>query len=127
MDCFGRIAPRNDSENRLDLPSRPKFQTFQPGGDAQPGLALHAERLQRDRIVRAAYQHVAAEPDADRRAALGAGVIAREIAGAEPRHRRVHAPGERRFLGDTEIEADLADGRDIAVLWHALDAQHASE
>ena len=107
--------------------SRPKFQAFQPGGDAEADLALQAERLQRDRIVGAADQHVAADADADRRAALRAGVIAGEIAGPEPRHRRVHAPGQRRFLGDAEIDADLADGRDIAVLRHAVDAQHAAE
>ena len=58
---------------------------------------------------------VAADADAERRAALRAGIIAGEIAGPEPRHRRIHAPGQRRFLGDAEIETDLADGRDVAV------------
>jgi hypothetical protein len=71
------------------LPSRPKFQACQPGRDTQTDLPLHAERLQRDRIRRAAHQHIAAEPDAERRAALRAGIIAREIARPEPRHRRV--------------------------------------
>src|SRR6267154_5529422 len=61
------------------------------------------------------------------RSALRAGIVAGEIAGPEPRHRRVDAPGQRRFLGDAEIETDLADGRDIAVLRHALDAQDATE
>src|ERR1700738_2497544 len=61
------------------LPSRPKFQAFQPGRNAEADLALQAERLQRDRIVRAADQRVAAGTDADRRTALRAGVIAGEI------------------------------------------------
>ena len=65
--------------------------------------------------------------DADRRAALRAGVVAGEIARPEPRDRREDAPGQRQFLGDAEIDADLADGRDIAVLRHAVDAQHATE
>src|ERR1700693_6031839 len=34
------------------LPSRPKFQGFQPGRNAEADLALQAERLQRDRVVR---------------------------------------------------------------------------
>src|SRR5450631_1325294 len=34
------------------LPSRPQFQAFEAGRDIQPDLALNAERLQRDRIVR---------------------------------------------------------------------------
>ena len=67
-----------------ELPSRPQLQALQSGRDVQAHLALHAERLQRDRIVRAADQHVAADADADRGAALRAGVIAGEIAGPEP-------------------------------------------
>src|SRR4249920_2783402 len=43
-------ASRSDGK----LPSRPEFQAFQSGGDAEADLALHAQRLQRDRIRRAA-------------------------------------------------------------------------
>src|SRR6266852_7827410 len=107
------LSPQARGEGE-QLPSRPEFQAFQPGRDVEAELALHAERLQRDRIRRAADQHVAAEPDANRRAALRADVVAREIARPEPRHRRVHAPGQCSFLGDAEIEADLADSRNIA-------------
>src|ERR1700722_15002555 len=57
------------------LASRPKFQAFQPGRYTEADLALHADRLQRDRIVRAAYQRIAPDPDANRRASLSAGVI----------------------------------------------------
>src|ERR1700687_6144205 len=109
------------------LPSWAQFQAFQPGRNAEADLALHAERLRCDRIVRSADQHVAAGSDPDRRAALRTGIITGEIARPEPRHRCKNAPCERRFLGDAEIEADLADGRDVAVLWQALGAQHAAE
>ena len=50
-----------------------------------------------------------------------------EIARPELRDRREHAPGQRRFLGDAEIETDLADGRDIEVVGPAVGAQHAAE
>ena len=36
------------------------------GGDVQPGLALHADRLQGIGILRTADEEVAAEADADR-------------------------------------------------------------
>jgi hypothetical protein len=118
------LKTRNDVER--PLPPRPQLQAFQSGGDAEADLALQAERLQRDRIVGAADQHIAAGADPDRRTALSAGISAGEIAGPEPRHRREHTPGQRRFLGDAEIEAHFPDGRDIAVL-ESLGAQHANE
>src|SRR5271170_4449487 len=37
-----------------------------PGGDVQTGIAFDAKRLQRDRPIRAADQHIGADPDADR-------------------------------------------------------------
>src|ERR1700756_2328117 len=42
------------------LPSRTEFQALEPGGDVDADLALQAERLQRDGIVGAADQRVAA-------------------------------------------------------------------
>src|SRR5258705_1925261 len=118
---------RDDAVERDRLSSRPQFQAFQPGRDADADLALHAKRLQRDRIVRSADQRVAADADTERRAALRAGIVAGKVARSKPRHRRKHAPGQHRLLGDAEIESDLADGRDIAVFRHALGAQHAAE
>src|ERR1700742_45734 len=73
--------------NWLKLSSGTQFQTFESGGDAQPNLALQAERLQRDRVVGATDQHVATGADADRRTALRAGVIAGDIARSEPPRR----------------------------------------
>src|SRR5882724_2427473 len=34
-----------NEEREVELPSRPKFHAFQPSGDADADLALHAERL----------------------------------------------------------------------------------
>src|ERR1700724_573194 len=53
--------------------------------------------------------------------------MAGEIAGPKPSRWREDAPGERRFLGDAEIDTDLADGCDIAIFRHAVDAQHATK
>src|SRR3984893_18961985 len=102
-----------------ELPSRPEFQALQPGRDVESDLALQTERLKRNRIVRTADQNIAAAADADRGAALRARVIAGKIARPEPRDRRIDSPGERGFRGDAEIDADFADGRDIAVVRHA--------
>src|SRR6188508_577292 len=49
-----KAGARNGSEGTL--PPRPQLQAFQPGGDADPNLALQAERLQRDGVVGAADQ-----------------------------------------------------------------------
>ena len=48
--CFSNL------QDVVTLPARPKFEAFQPGRDIETDLALHAERLQRDRIAGAADQ-----------------------------------------------------------------------
>src|ERR1700737_4426914 len=58
-----------DDGSACFLTSRPEFQAFQPGRDVDADLALQAERLQGDRIVGTADQHVAADTDAEPRAA----------------------------------------------------------
>src|SRR5688572_25849258 len=58
------------TRRQLSLPPRPQFQAFQSGSNADADLALHAQGLQRDRIGGAADQHVAADADAERGAAL---------------------------------------------------------
>jgi hypothetical protein len=55
------------------------------------------------------------------------GVVAGEIAGAELRDRREHAPRQRGFLGDAEVEPNLADGRDIKIVGPVGGAQHTAE
>src|SRR6476646_566197 len=94
-------------------PAWAKFQALQAGRDVEADLALHAERLERDRIVGAADQHVAAETDTARGAALRTGVVAGEVARAEPVHRREHAPRQSRLLCDADIQTDLADRRNV--------------
>ena len=76
------------------------------GGDVQPGLALHADRLQRVGIRRTADQEVAATADADRRIGADAAVAAGKFAASEPAVRRIDRPGKLGLLGDAEIEAD---------------------
>src|ERR1041385_8185409 len=95
-------ALRSTAYAKAALTARTQFQALESGGDGNADLALHAERLQRDRIVGAADQYVAADADAERRAALRAGVVAGQIAQPQSVHRREHAPGQRRFLGDAE-------------------------
>src|ERR1700733_6670098 len=112
---------------RYSLTSGTQFQAFKSGGDVQADLALQAQRLQRDRIVGAADQHVAAGADTDRSAALRAGIVAGEITGSQTPYRRKPAPGQRGFLGNAEIDADFTNGRDVTILRHAVDAQHAAE
>src|SRR5215468_5021235 len=96
-----------------ELTTWPEFQAFEARSDVESDLALHAERPERDRIVGAADQHVAPQADTDRRAALRAGIVAREVAGPEAVDRREHAPRQRSLLGDAEVEADFADSRDV--------------
>src|SRR5207237_9512311 len=47
-----RSLSRKFGASRRTLPSRPQFQALEPGRNVQADLALNAERLQRDRIVR---------------------------------------------------------------------------
>src|SRR3981189_17963 len=81
--------------------------------DVQPGLALHADRLQRVGILRTANQKVAAAADPDRRVGADATVIAREMATSDPPGRRVHRPGQSGLIGDTEIHPKAAQGCDV--------------
>src|SRR4051794_880630 len=69
MQCSGRDPARYPT--KVASAARPQFQALEPRGNADADLALHAERLQCDRIIGAADQHVAADADAKRRTALG--------------------------------------------------------
>src|SRR5882724_893161 len=62
---------------------RLQFDIGDAGSDIQPGLALHADGLQRIGILRPADQKVAAA-DPDRRVGADATVIASEIAASNP-------------------------------------------
>ena len=92
-----------------------------PGRDVQPGLALHADGLQRVRIRRTADQKVAAETDADRRVGADPAVVTREIAASNPPSRRVHRPGKPGLLGEAQIHAVATDGCDVGFGTAAFD------
>src|SRR6267154_2305001 len=94
-------------------PDRLQFEIGNPGGDVQPGLALHTEGLQRVGILRAADQKIATAADPDRRIGADATVIAREIAASHPAGRRIDRPGKFGLLGEADIQAIAADGCDI--------------
>src|SRR5579859_6492244 len=95
--------------NRLEL------DAGDAGRDVQPGLALHADRLQRIGIAGTADQKIAAAADADRRIGADAAIGAGEFAVAEPAHGRVDGPGELGLRGDAEIDADAPYGRHIGL------------
>src|SRR6478672_822785 len=102
-----RVAARTVTAERLQL------DAGDTGGDVEPGLALHAERLQRVGVGRSADQEVAAAADADRCIGADAAIAAREFAATKPAVRRIDGPGKLGLLGDPEIEADAAHGRDV--------------
>src|SRR5581483_5190801 len=110
--------------NRLEL------EPGDAGRDIQSGLALHADRLQRIGIARAADQEVAAAADADRRIGADTAIAAGELAIGEPRGRRTDGPGDARLRGDAEIEPETPHGGDIGLgpmaraLEHAFEARH---
>src|SRR5260370_12048924 len=69
------IVPAAAAEvNRLQL------EAGDTGGDVQPGLPLHADRLQRVGIGRTAHQEITTPADADRRVGADAAIIAGGIA-----------------------------------------------
>src|SRR5260370_15429017 len=108
-------------------PDRLQFDIGYTGRDVQPGLALHADRLQRVGVRRTADQKIAAETDADRCIGADATVVAREFAASNPLRRCIHRPGEIGLASDTEIHPETADGRDIGFGTAALALEHAIE
>src|ERR1700730_2615080 len=105
-------------------PDRLQFDPGDAGRDVQPGLALHADRLQRVGIVRAGDQKIAAAADPDRRIGADAAVIAREIAAPDAAVRRIHRPGKSRLIGNTKIEPEAAHGCDIGLGSAAFALEH---
>ena len=71
---------------------RLQLEIGNPGGNVQPGLALHADRLQRVGIGRTTDQEIAAAADADRRVGADAAVTAGEVATANLAVRRAPPP-----------------------------------
>src|SRR5438477_6600764 len=107
--------------------SRAQLHRFKTGRNAEADLALDAQRLQRDRILRTADQPVRADADTRCRAALRASIAAGNVAGAKPADWSKDAPCQCRLLGDTEIDTDLLDARDIEIIGTAIGPQHAAQ
>src|SRR6266704_1717117 len=84
----------------LRKPDRLQFDIGDTGSDIQPGLALHADRLQRIGILRPADQKVAAAADPDRCVGADATVIAGEISASNPAGRCVHLPRKPALIGE---------------------------
>src|SRR5471030_3168603 len=106
-------------------PDRLQLDIGYSGRDVQPGLALQADRLQCVGIGRAADQEVAAAPDANRGVGANAAIIAGEIAASNPARRRIHRPGKPGLLGEAEIDAVAANGRDVRLGTAAFALEHA--
>src|SRR5260370_37729428 len=105
-------------------PHRLQFDIGDASGDVQPGLALHADRLQRVGILRTANQEIAAATDADRRVGTNAAVIAGEIAASDPGGPRVNRPAQPGLVGDAGVEPEATDGRQIWFGTAALAREH---
>src|SRR5882762_6719077 len=85
---------------------RRQFKIGDPGRDIEPGLALHADRLQRIGILRTADQQVAAATDSHRRVSADAAVFSGEIVASKSVGWRVNRPGKPGLLGDAEIHPE---------------------
>ena len=94
-------------------------------GHIDAGLALQAERLKREGVLRTAPQQVAATADAERDVAAHAAVVAGEVAGADAPGRRMHSPGKRGVLGHAEIDTEAADVRQVRLGPAALAVENA--
>src|SRR6476661_4837524 len=114
-------------------PVRLQLDAGDAGRDVQPGLALHADRLQRVGIRRPADQKVAAETDADRGVGADAAITAGEFAASESPRGRVYRPGKPGLVGEAEIDAVTADGCDVGfgtaafALVYAFEAGHRAD
>src|SRR6266702_1008538 len=127
MMVTAMIVPARAEMNRL------QFEAGDACGDIEPGLSLHADRLQGVGILRATDQEIAATADADRGVGTHATVIAGEFAASEPAVRRIHGPGELGLLGEAEIDANATYGCDVGLgpaslaLEHAFKARHRAD
>jgi hypothetical protein len=107
--------------------ARAQLETDEAARCVEAGLALNAERLERDRVVRPADQQIAAAADADLGVAADATVVAGQVATADAAGRGVHGPREVGALGDADIKAETGDGRDVRLRTTAPAGEHAIE
>ena len=106
---------------------RLQLEACDAGRDVQPGLALHAERLQRVGVGGTANQEVAAAADADRGNGADAAIAAGEFAAPEPGVRRTDGPSQLGLLGDAELSTDALHLGDVGLRPAACAAEHAFE
>src|SRR6202048_229284 len=107
MPAMGPMLPNGPAAREPDLL---QFEAGDAGGDVQPGLALHADRLQRVGFLRPANKKM--PPPADTHGSIGAdaAITAGELAASDPAGRRIHRPGKLGLLGDANIQAEAAHG-----------------
>src|SRR5437763_8812086 len=122
-----------DTSARRAEADRLQFKAGDAGGDVEPGLALHTDRLQGVSIRRTADQEIAAAANSDRGVGADAAIASGQFAAAKPAVRRIHRPGKLRLFGEAEIDADPAHGGDVRLgpaafaLEHAFEAGHRTD
>src|SRR5262249_18891271 len=97
----GRVPP----ERRLGAVAQ--FERCDADRQIEPGLTLQAQRLQRNRAVRSADQHIGIAAGTDRGARGDPTVIPGEVARTNIARRREHRPTQHRSLGHAQVEADF--------------------
>ena len=86
------------------------------GRDIEPGIAFEADRLQRNRAVGAADQHIGADPDADRGARGGTSEVSGKRARSHIVGRRKHRPNQDPASGEADVGPEPGDGAIIVIL-----------
>ena len=104
-----------------------KLEADDAAGYVHAGLALQAERLKREGILRTAPQQVAAAAEEERGVAAHTAVAAGEIARANAPGWRMHGPRKAGVLGDAQIDAEAADMRQVRLGTAAFAAEGAFE
>src|SRR6516162_11529751 len=79
------------------------------GGDVEPGVAFDADRLQRDRAVGTADQHVGPDPDPGSGAACGSDIVAGQCARRQIGGWREHRPNQNAPLRIADIDTEFVD------------------
>jgi hypothetical protein len=103
----------------------PQFESGDADGDIETGLALEAQWLKCERIIRPCDQGVGIAADPHYRASTA--IITPKIARADLMDRREHGPLQRRLLGKAEIQADAAHHSVITVLRPPGRGEHARQ
>src|SRR5438067_13805941 len=99
------LLPASASNSRLIA----QAHRCDPGCDVETAVAFEADRLQRNRAVGAADQHIGAGADPNRSASARADVIPRQRSRCEAAARREDAPNQHAALGIADIDAEFVD------------------